>query len=177
MNYIEFCLLSGSAILLLFILMMVIIGKASKYYSDIEPAVMFSFLLVAALSIFYAVLFGILVNLIPMSKGTEVVETYDIISCRTDSEVSGSFFLGCGTIGEDSYYVTYYRTGDGGYQMMKFDVDLSTIYEVNDRAPCVEEVTSWMEGWWLGISIKTPRVRRFHIYVPEGTIIREFRIE
>lgn len=98
-------------------------------------------------------------------------ETYDkvvynnIYSVRgTDNEVDGRFFLGSGHIDEDSYYVVFVED-DKGIGMRKFDTDFAYIVEVPDDHYYVRYTK---EKWTLN--------PYYTIYVPEGTVIVEFKI-
>lgn len=56
-------------------------------------------------------------------------ETVPIFSIRTGSEVNGSFFLGIGSVGEESYYSFYEQKKYGGLMRVHVPIDKAVIYE------------------------------------------------
>ena len=105
----------------------------------------------------------------PIMVGLE--ETYDnvvydnIYSVRgTDNEVEGRFILGSGYIDEDSYYIVFIED-DKGIRMEKFNAENTYIVEVTDGHHYVKDTK---EKWTLN--------DYYTIYVPEGTVIVDFKI-
>lgn len=99
-----------------------------------------------------------------------------------NSGLEGSFFLGTGSIGSTWYYQAYVNTEDG-FHKEKFKQNITYIKEVDHIKPKVEkyiEVThnNWFETWLTGVAISNGCCyTKIILYVPKGTIIREFRLE
>lgn len=111
---------------------------------------------------------------IALSEGdyTETLLTIDYIAAMSNnnSQISGSFFLGSGTIGETAYYVYMVRSATGGLTMERTDASICTIYETNEAARI--ELVRWRSNKW-------PYVQELHynIYVPEGSIWYGYEID
>lgn len=93
-------------------------------------------------------------------RNIEKVELYSIENTNT---ISGSFFLGRGTINETKYYCCYRKLDDGGLQYYEFEVDKTTVYETlqSGSQAYVEVVTN---GYGSIIEYK--------LYVPKDTIVQ-----
>ena len=81
-----------------------------------------------------------------------------------NSDVNGSFFLGTGSVDEDTYYVVFVED-DKGLRMEKFNTEKTYIVEVEDSNYYVKKVK---EKWESN--------EYYYIYVPKGTVIVEFKI-
>jgi hypothetical protein len=103
----------------------------------------------------------------------------ELISITRDQSISGSFFLGCGSIGSSSYYVFYQKNGNGGYRLEKIRTNNADIYMSNDETPRWGRSYHGKNlGWWVVPWKMQRRVgQRYYIFVPEGTIIQDFRLE
>ena len=94
----------------------------------------------------------------------------EIISLKTSNEISGSFFLGCGSIKGETYYFYYNKIKDNIYKLEKSDA-LETII-IEDGNTYIEYTMSYREctGEKLG------QKENIKIHVPKGTIIKEFKL-
>ena len=112
-------------------------------------------------------------------SGKQTCDT-EIYSLRGMSEVYGSFFLGCGTISSNDYYSCFGKTENGAFYKVKFPVNRTVIYEMEDadRQPQADYIIdTWKDPEWIPFG-RGPRPRKFHqLYVPKGTIIQKFRAE
>lgn len=98
-------------------------------------------------------------------KEYDYVQYENIYSVRgTNDNVEGSFFLGTGTIDEDTYYVVFVE--DEKYiKLNKYNVENTFIVEVetgDNYVRCIKEKWSMNDCYIL--------------YVPKGTIVVEYRI-
>jgi len=100
--------------------------------------------------------------------------TLQIASISTDSTISGSFFLGSGMIGEESYYITYAKTNNGGYRMYKFKTNRSVIYEDGNENPYV---TYFLRSDYAHSVKGIAYASSAEFHVPKGTIVREFKLQ
>ena len=114
-------------------------------------------------------------------KGIRVLGRFSsapIVSLGVRDKATGSFFLGCGSIGGTSYYVYYRRLADGGLVRDKYPADRVVVYETDKRAPAIEgftsETVSQPNLWPWSITVN---YGGRSIFVPKGTIIREFKLE
>ncbi|MFW6046949.1 MAG: hypothetical protein ACOCP4_04090 [Candidatus Woesearchaeota archaeon] len=104
---------------------------------------------------------------------------YNISSLHNNTEISGSFFIGSGSIDETEYYFTFVKIGDNTYKRKKFRTDDTYIIESNSGKPRVIKKTANMKlndyitPSWL-TTITRPK---YYMYVPEGTIIKDFRLK
>ena len=111
---------------------------------------------------------------------TEVkVSGAEIASFVDSSSVSGSFFLGCGTIRESNHYFVYEVASDGGIEQNHFDVERTKLYESNDLKEMgrVEKYKNVLTCDPKGLFFLRPDTFYYKIYVPKGTIIRQFRAD
>lgn len=86
----------------------------------------------------------------------------EIISLERDSEVSGSFFLGSGTVKEEQYYYFYVPT-NRGYKLDSKRCKETYIVEDDTITPCLyscKEAGSYSEYYQL--------------YVPTNTVVKEY---
>lgn len=93
------------------------------------------------------------------------IEKIELYSIENTDTISGSFFLGSGTINETKYYCCYRKLDDGGLQYYEFEVDKTTVYETlqSGSQAYVEVVTN---GYGSIIECK--------LYVPKDTIVGEW---
>jgi hypothetical protein len=113
-------------------------------------------------------------------------KTFDIISIKIDSNISGSFFLGSGYIDEEEYYFTFIKDGDN-YIRYKTRTDYSMIKEENIKPKLIYQVYSSraMDPSWGTSTLRrygyTGGCRfggypRWIYIVPVGTIIQKYEI-
>lgn len=125
----------------------------------------------------------------------KLVESHNIIALQDSSNTSGTFFLGCGTVGSSMYYCYYIDTDDGyKYQQIKVssdDVDVSIKYCNENETPHIEKydkytiVTSNKDwGWVFNPALIAPRAnqsvlsaQKIYIYLPEGTIDENYKVD
>lgn len=91
--------------------------------------------------------------------------TFLIYSIEKEQSVSGSFFLGSGSINSTMYFFMW-RDWDGGMKLVKTEHSVSTIYEDEENFPYVEV---WYNGW-VEASYK------YKIHVPKGTVLKEYHL-
>ena len=63
-------------------------------------------------------------SMIETTQSSELIKSEEIISLRDTSALDGNFFLGCGSVGEDEWYV-YYTETEYGYKKNKVSADNS----------------------------------------------------
>ena len=108
-------------------------------------------------------------------EGAMEIYKFPIVSIEKNTDLHGKFFLGCGSVDSERIYYTYAVMPDGGYRLLTMKAAATTIYETDDVAPHImiaqnySRDINWMlmvlgKYWW---DIK--------LWVPEGTIVKEFR--
>jgi len=121
----------------------------------------------------------------PVNQDTIVEhKTYcnDIVSIKGGSGIHGSFFLGCGTIGSDRYYVYYEKQSNGSYKQKRISVDDAAIIEEENCKPRIHWegmrylCTSWFMPKRFASTSGEFETEKL-IYVPKGTIIQTFKLD
>jgi hypothetical protein len=100
---------------------------------------------------------------------------YYIESLGNAKYISGNFTLGFGSIEDIDYYFFFVKTKYGS-KRIKIDVDITYIVETNTRKPeCVRVLRKYNDSdsfWKVLFDVELHN----KIYVPYGTIIREFKV-
>lgn len=95
-----------------------------------------------------------------------------IYSLKNKSDVYGNFFLGSGTVSETEYYYFYYKS-NYGYERHKLSTnDVSIVENDNTRPRIVERIRTYKGKYFKWEDKST---EKYIMYVPTGTIIRQFR--
>jgi len=110
----------------------------------------------------------------------EVTYTQDIASLNQGDNLSGSFFLGSGSIDQTPYYFYFVKCKDGSYIRNQVVASKTYIHENENENPCLKwtvtrnEVPKWLK---TGISdVYDDEASSYHLYVPANTIIKEFTV-
>lgn len=117
-----------------------------------------------------------------------VLETYEIISLKDNDNTTGTFVLGTGSVYDTTYYVYNYKTEDGGIKRDKINTNDATVYETKD-SPHIDVIGKKLKesakdsimyhlfnvGFLEDSITSTPNDCK--IYIPEGSIITEFKID
>jgi len=102
----------------------------------------------------------------------------NIISLKGKTEISGGFFLGTGSINSRLHYYTYVETEDGKI-LKKYPTNKTYVIEngankiISHYYRCDKPLTSFMIG---RKSVYESNYRKHQLFVPEGTILREFKL-
>ena len=96
-----------------------------------------------------------------------------IASLTTNNQVTGSFVLGCGTINNEEKYVMMRKVGNNSYQRYKLSTKDVTIIEDDNIIPGVVQVVTNYNSW----VVWSKQVVKYKIYVPKGTIVKQFQIK
>lgn len=96
-----------------------------------------------------------------------------IYSLKNKSDVAGSFFIGSGSISETEYYYFYYKS-KYGFERHKLETHNVSIDETDDSRPrLVERIRTYKGKHFKWYDMST---NKYIMYVPKGTIIRQFRV-
>lgn len=157
-----------------------------KFYDDGEGiafALFFPGFLVAIFGGF-ACIFVVLGgrDFLPQRELNRANQRVEIASLRTQEGLSGSFFLGSGTISQTEYYYMLKRTERGGVVRLQLRAHDCYIFEDEQERPNVswQVVTYAPPAWytWPGwIDLSYERRTAYDIHVPRGTIIQQFSVQ
>lgn len=75
-----------------------------------------------------------------LKRVEKVADTKEVIALNLDNSKEGTFFLGSGSVGDESYYVFYTKDNDGNINLQKVYSDEVTLKCcTDDETPKVEE--------------------------------------
>ena len=101
----------------------------------------------------------------------EVVEKYDLVAINDAQSVNGSFFLGCGSINENMYFVFYFEKADGAIQYKRVKAEWCSVYESDEyKTPKAELINK-------GNLLSGACYESAKFYVPVGTIKRNYNLD
>lgn len=95
----------------------------------------------------------------------------NIISLSSETNTEGGFILGSGYI-EGVFYYTMYEDTPNGYIRREIRGDNTFIVETSDREPSTVDIIKGTKGSYFYNNTYSHTI----IYVPEGTIIRKFKL-
>ena len=114
---------------------------------------------------------GLLFVILPSTcDDTKIIKSIKIYSLYNNSEIEGNFVLGTGSINQEEYYY-YFTEQDGAYYKEKISSNIGIIE--TDETPKLE-TTIIRPDIWYGEMIET--IINQKLYVPRGTIIKEFKV-
>lgn len=105
----------------------------------------------------------------------KVEKTQNIISIEDGSTISGQFFLGSGTI-KDQLCFTFYRETENGFVFDKVSSS-GTVIKETDGVPRIEWRRQRRVAPFYKSFVLFPPDREVIIYVPKGSIIRNFNLD
>jgi hypothetical protein len=103
-------------------------------------------------------------------------ENTTIYSLRTIDSISGSFVLGTGSVGSDTYYAYYTQASDGAYSINKLEADQVKIYMDRDSGGVLTKVWGKIDdenlakhwGWSETI------FSHYEFHLPYGSLVQEY---
>ena len=98
----------------------------------------------------------------------------EIVSIKDNSEIEGNFILGTGGISEKQYYYFYKKLGEG-YKIDKLECSDCIIFEENIQSGYINKIET-MPTKYKSI-IMFGKQTEYHIYIPEGSIIKQFNLD
>lgn len=154
---------------------------------DEKPKILGEYILISILSILTSTAVMLVSALILLTIGSVQVKNHPeitkvrsehylyIYSIEDNSNVSGSFILGSGSVNEKPVYTFYYKTKHG-YKIGTVSTDICYIKEIKGlKTPeIINECDVPIDGsFWKGFKFN----ERCIIMVPEGTIIKRFNLD
>lgn len=133
-------------------------------------------LLPLAAALVLSLFLAVFVNTNPSLRDPSLDEPASVVELRalnTGSEVSGSFFLGSGSIDEER--MIFFVADAGGYAYLdERRADRSRIIE-HDGTPQMVTVTTWVDNPIIApFPIKSRD--RYDFYVPPGSVLEQFEV-
>ncbi len=117
----------------------------------------------------------------------EVLQTdnLELVSLADNSQISGKGSLFYISIDTNEVYSFYYKVDDTSFKSGKVKSDITTIYEMDDCIPHIEEYTTYLRNklddkMMLFLLISRSSIYQetsYKIYVPKGTILRTFNLD
>ena len=107
----------------------------------------------------------------------DVKETKELYALQDSNEISGSFFLGCGRIGEEMHYA-YIVKKDKGKQIQTLEIDANEIY-LNDNAdaPTLDIYSKDFKYEWM-YWFAMPTIGYEYVFnIPSGSIDYKYNID
>lgn len=101
-----------------------------------------------------------------------------IVSLKSDNQLKGDFFIGCGKIKDIEYYFMYSEIGKNQFKRIKIPVENCMIEESDTKSPKIK-YTNRKYNFWLMIPFKEERNKKYDckIIVPKNTIIRQYKLQ
>ncbi len=101
-----------------------------------------------------------------------------IISLGNSSQISGSFFIGSGSIRQQEYYFTFIKDSDGAFLRKQIPVLDSRIFMTNDQKPHIfwQKIKYKTPFWFSIIDCVPSKDTKIDIFVPENTIVQKFEV-
>lgn len=99
--------------------------------------------------------------------------SYELVALTNDTDVSGQFFLGTGSIGEDQVYAFMYLE-DGGVRTGRIDADEVRLYE-DSESPRIETLQRCVDLTFFWTSCTQRSVK--NVYIPEGSIWMGYEVD
>ena len=124
------------------------------------------------LALFFALILFFSIILLNIAKNDFIepaqeisTETVPLRAINLGNQASGSFVFGCGSLGNENYYVCYEVLEDGGLKLTKYKTSVTIIYEtLKENETAYAEVSINGHGKVVGVKM----------YVPENAIQTEY---
>lgn len=100
---------------------------------------------------------------------TTTTQSYDLVAIKTSSSISGSFFLGTGSLNGTFYYL-YYTEGPGGISFQKLPMERVLVHEGSGEAKVVITNRFWQGNTFTLWDLQS--YSSYDFYVPDGSIDR-----
>ena len=129
--------------------------------------------------IIWVIATSLIASIIGIFPKTEMVkgDKVQIVAISDGSATGGSFFLGCGSVKETSYYFYYKKMSNGGFKQEKIKVSDAIIFEDSTKAPSIQfyhedYVNKGWHNWAILFYSSTAE-----IFVPKGSIVQNFNFD
>jgi ABC-type proline/glycine betaine transport system permease subunit len=115
--------------------------------------------------------------ILPYKTEMKLTAIYQLESFQDNNNIEGSFFLGCGHIDGRMKYVFYYQT-DNGYKMGQLSYN-KVFIKYSNELPKIESYSEVKTDSFINLfSINVLHFeRKYIIYIPKGTIKKNFNLD
>lgn len=132
----------------------------------------------ALLGVFATALIGLVLTMTSIPESGS--RTYVLAALGNDSQTSGTFFLGSGTVGEKLVFNYIAVQEDGGYTLESVRAEDVRVYEdaTPETATFIDH-TRWIDAWWFageGVRVSVPDSYDDEFHIPEGSIDNSYRV-
>jgi len=135
-----------------------------------------------AMFIFVGVMLGLLIgvlagNFIPKYK--VVSNTVKIVSLRNGDGITGSFFLGSGSIGSEQYYFYYKKVGNGYQQGKLMADDKVTVFEEERKDGEIRiYVSNFVSKSYFWVAFPVCMFEpKYEFHIPNGSLKMNFTLQ
>ena len=128
----------------------------------------------------FGLFIGLLIGLMIPVKTEMKSCTYNLEALQDNNGVSGSYFLGTGSIEGKMKYVYYYRDADSLYHMKQYDYENASIKYSTDEPKIIitkEHVVNPKDATINYFGLKTLFNESAIIYIPKGSIKQNFTLD
>lgn len=129
------------------------------------------------LSVLLTLCIGGILGIFPEKQ--KVPDEIEYIAAINDgSSISGNFFIGIGTIKEESYYFYYKKLDCGGYVQEKIRTEDVIIFESDSIIPHIQHYRNeFVNKNWNDWAFPSQCNTYVHIYVPKGSIKQNYNFD
>jgi len=158
-------------ILFIALFILVLFGYDWDFWEGFFPALMVG----SAGGFFIPLIIGLIMwNNEPQLTQIHKIEDVPILSLTTNSNNSGTFFLGCGSVKGEAYYY-YYAGKSEGFQLTSIGATKAIIVECDTIKPCIRTITYKRdEGFRRFMLGKYAISCQQRIIIPKGSIITTY---
>ena len=111
-------------------------------------------------------------------KHSVLIETTSMMAMKDQSTVSGSFFLGSGSIDGKWKYAFYTIGKDKSIKLQTVDVGEAMVFEDGEENPRVERYgKEFDEENWKYFAIGCDCANHYEFHVPKGSLTNQFKLD
>jgi len=121
---------------------------------------------------------GVILTMIVHASSPKIYTTYEkpIVSMYNDQQISGSFFLGSGTIDETEYYFCMEKIEENRYKRLQVPAKHTIICESDTESPKYK-YTIEKSVYEKFLVLDFSDISNRELVVPKNTIIKQFSIK
>jgi hypothetical protein len=165
-------------IITIFVVIVFMVDGEGWFGIVISPLVYLAFLLLCALT--FGVIGGVIADAAGADYDIVVTQEEPLIALKDNSDITGKFFLGCGTVEKTQYYYYISYVEGKGYTVQKdyasgcyleylnkdckYKEPCRVVYQKEYTNPVVRWLIPSMDGWTT-------------YYIPEGSIINDYKVD
>jgi hypothetical protein len=149
----------------------VFLYMAVNFNLDLKPMIV----IMLAAGVIFSVVAMVVAENSPVLENKEFITDTPIYSIHMGDKISGTFFLGSGSVNSYTQYLFYKDSGTGGYVLDKVFTDGTVIFQDENNQPYLRRIET------AQVDIKSGEhfgaySYRYEIHVPKGTIVEEYKL-